>query len=164
MSNNIELKLDLLLNMKDQFIRKVNIGKFAICEIPQEFDLSIIKLCENNIFIETKYKQILWLKNKKSFIIECENVIRNMWLCKIITFSDFLELSSLKNTISQKEIEYYKNKDLEIEITKVIYGRCTNSMIFLDKVYREYLYKYKFKQNDIIGVKSVAGSGKQQNY
>lgn len=83
-------KIDWILNMEDQFIRKVNIGKFAMCEIPKEYDIeSLIKNCKNNIFLETKYKQILWLKNKKTFKIECENVIRDSWLCKIITFSDF---------------------------------------------------------------------------
>jgi hypothetical protein len=158
---NIDSNLDLLLNMKNQFIRKVNIGKFAICEIPSENDIeTLIKSCKNNIFLETKYKQILWLKNKKTFKIECENVIRSSWLCKIITFSDFLELSSLKTMITEKEIEYYQNKDLEIEVTPVIYARCTCSMNFLDKVYRDYVYRHKFNINDIIAIKSVAGSGK----
>jgi hypothetical protein len=159
--NEINNDSDWILNMEDQFIRKVNIGKFALCEIPKDCNIeTLIKLCKNNIFLETKYKQILWLKNKKTFKIECENVIRDSWLCKIITFSDFLELSSLKNIITEKEIEYYQNKDLEIEITPVIYGRCNCSMTFLDKVYRDYVYKHKFNKNDILAIKSVAGSGK----
>jgi len=158
---NYETSSDWILNMEDQFIRKVNIGKFALCEIPKEYeDESLINMCKNNIFLETKYKQILWLKNKKTFKIECENVIRNCWLCKIISFTDFLELSSLKNIITKKEIEYYQNKELEIEITPVIYGRCNCSMTFLDKVYRDYVYKHKFNKNDILAIKSVAGSGK----
>jgi ATP-dependent exoDNAse (exonuclease V) beta subunit len=33
-------------------------------------------------------------------------------------------------------------------------------MTFLDKVHRDYLYKHKFKNGEIIAVKSVAGSGK----
>ena len=158
---NNETSSDWILNMQDQFIRKVNIGKFALCEIPKEYeDESLINMCKNNIFLETKYKQILWLKNKKTFKIECENVIRDCWLCKIISFTDFLELSSLKNIITEKEIKYYQNKELEIEITPVIYGRCNCSMTFLDKVYRDYVYKHKFNKNDILAIKSVAGSGK----
>jgi len=152
---------DWLLNMENQFIKKVNIGKYALCEIPNEYDMeSLIKECKNNIFLETKYKEILWLKNKKTFKIECENIIMNTWLCKIITFSDFLKLSSLKNIITNEEVAYFENKNLEIIVTPVIYGRCNDSMMFLDKVYREYIYKHKFNKNDIIAIKSVAGSGK----
>ena len=33
-------------------------------------------------------------------------------------------------------------------------------MTFLDKVYRDYVYKHKFKQNNILEIKSVAYSGK----
>jgi ATP-dependent exoDNAse (exonuclease V) beta subunit len=33
-------------------------------------------------------------------------------------------------------------------------------MTFLDKVYREYVYKHKFTKNEIVSIKSVAGSGK----
>jgi hypothetical protein len=158
---NNNSNLDWILNMEEQFIKRVNIGKFAMCEIPKDNNIErLIQLCKNNIFLETKYKEILWLKNKKTFKIECENVIRDSWLCKVITFSDFLELSSLKNIITEKEIEYYQNKKLDIEITPVIYGRCECSMTFLDKVYRDYLYKHKFNKNEIVAVKSVAGSGK----
>ena len=155
------LQEDWLLNMENQFIKKVNIGKYALCEIPNEYDMeSLIKECKNNIFLETKYKEILWLKNKKTFKIECENIIMNTWLCKIITFSDFLKLSSLKNIITNEEVAYFESKDLDIMVTPVIYGRCNDSMMFLDKVYREYIYKHKFNKNDIIAIKSVAGSGK----
>ena len=136
---------DLIINVEKQFVRKVNIGKFAICEIPKEDDIeNLVKTYENNIFLKTKYKEYLWLKNKKSFKIECENIIRDCWLCKIITFSDLLEISS----------------ELEIETTPVIYGRCQCSMNFLDKLYRDYVYKHKFNKNDILAIKSVAGSGK----
>ena len=47
-----------------------------------------------------------------------------------------------------------------IETVKIIYGRCKKSMYLLDTIHREYVKKYSFKDNDILAIKSVAGSGK----
>ena len=152
-------EMNLIINVEEQYIRKVKIGKFGICEIPENDEIiKIIQEYKNNIFLYTKYKQILWLKNKKTFIIESENKIRNMWLCKIISVDIFLEISKI-NLVSEKDIEIQKLKE-DIEEVHVIYARCVNSMNFLDKVYRDYVYRHKFNKNDILAIKSVAGSGK----
>jgi len=153
--------LDLVFNVEEKYVRKVKIGKFAICEILENNEIqNTIKDFKNNIFLYTKYKQILWLKNKKTFIIESENKIRNMWLCKIISFDYFLEISTLKEKINESKYEFIKLKELDIEEVPIIYARCVNSMNFLDKVYRDYVYRHKFSKNDILAIKSVAGSGK----
>jgi len=146
---------NLIINVEEQYIKRVKIGKFGICEIPEKYDLEIEN--KKNIFLYTKYKKILWLKNKKTFIIESENKIRNMWLCKIISLDIFLEISDI--LISEKDKEEHELKD-DIEEVRVIYARCVNSMNFLDKVYRDYVYRHKFNKNDILAIKSVAGSGK----
>lgn len=159
MNNKINIENDCIFNMEKYFIRKTKIGKFGICELPeQEFKNKILS-CKKNIFLYTKYKEILWLKNKKTFIIECDNNVINAWLCKILTFEQFLEVYSNKDIFSESTKSDYENKE-SIEAINIIYGRCVNSMTFLDKVYREHLYKHKFKDNEIIAVKSVAGSGK----
>lgn len=54
---------NLIINVEEQYIKRVKIGKFGICEIPEKYNLESNK----NIFLYTKYKKILWLKNKKNF-------------------------------------------------------------------------------------------------
>jgi hypothetical protein len=151
------MSLDKIINLEQQYVRKTNIGKFGICEVPENG----INYSTANIFIQTKYKQFLHVKNNKIYRIESEGIIRDMLMCKIITFNELLEISpSLKMSLTEEEILYHTSKETEIEVVRVIYGRCINSMTFLDKVYRDHVYKIKFKQNDILAIKSVAGSGK----
>lgn len=146
--------MDIIINLENSYIRKVLIGKFGICEIPNMELFDFVKNFENNIFIETKYNEYLFIKNKKLFKIECEGIERDMWLAKIVTFEEMISLSNFKDNI-EKKIE----KPV-IDSVQVIYGRCTCSMTFLDKVYRDYLYRHKFLKNEVVAVKSVAGSGK----
>ena len=134
----------LIINGNDLYIRKTNIGKFGICEIPNEELEIYVKNCILDIYIHinfsSTYKQILHLQNKKSFIIESEGKKYKVWFCKILYNDD--------------------NNYEQIKTVNIIYGRCESSMIFLDKLYRDYVQKYKFKIGDVIGIKSVAGSGK----
>jgi len=145
--------MDIIYNVEQQYVKKVNIGLFGICEIPNEEVFNKFANFEHNIFLETQFNQYLSLKNKKKYKIETEGVIRTVWLCKILTFEQVLEQCDLKN-IDKPPIK----KD--IETLPIIYGRCLNSMNFLDKVYRDYVYRHKFLKNHIIAIKSVAGSGK----
>jgi hypothetical protein len=149
----------ILLDGTKLYIRRCNIGKFGICEIPDEELENIVKnIVSEKIYIKTEYSEWLLLQNKKKFIIKSEDKIRNMWFCKIVKLENIeLELKSeLKSESENKDILNISN----IPIVKIIYGRCVDSMTFLDTVYREHINKYKFKNGDIIGIKSVAGSGK----
>ena len=134
----------LIINGNDLYIRKTNIGKFGICEIPNEELEIYVKNCILDIYIHINFssthKQILHLQNKKSFIVESEGKKYKVWFCKILYNDD-------------------NNYEL-IKTVNIIYGRCESSMMFLDKLYRDYVQKYKFKTGDVIGIKSVAGSGK----
>jgi superfamily I DNA/RNA helicase len=128
---------------KDIYIRKVIACKFAVCEIPEKEVLNKIEE-HDKIYLITKYKQKLLLRNKKEFKIEIENnKIIKAWFCKIIEPSE--------GELSDKE---------EIKTIPIIYGRCKRSMLKLDRIYRKYVSKYKFKKNEIMAIKSVAGSGK----
>ena len=143
--------MDKLIDCTEKYIRKVNIGKFAICEVFEYDNDSNIQ----EIYIKTKYNEYLHFKNKKVFQIESEGVVRSMFLTKILSYDDLLKTSKLTPAM----IEHDSTKP-SIEVVPVVYGRCTDSMTFLDKVYRDYLYKHKFLKNQILAVKSVAGSGK----
>lgn len=145
----------MLINIEDKYVRKTNIGKFGICEFINEPFME--KKTDSLIFLQTKYKQFLLVKNNKKYILECDGVTREMMMCKIVTLEQILEMSPLlKELISEEQI--LKRDD--IETIRVIYARCVNSMNFLDKVYRDHVYKIKFNKNDILAIKSVAGSGK----
>ena len=147
--------MDILLDLSNNYIRKVNIGKFAICEAIELIVFNDEHNNERNIYIKTMYNEYLNIKNKKIFKIESEGVVRDMYLGKVITYEELL-----KTTTLTKEIINHDSNKPHIQVVSVIYARCVHSMTFLDKIYRDYLYKHKFMKNDIIAVKSVAGSGK----
>lgn len=151
-NSNIE-KENNIFNLENAYVRKTKIGKFGILEIPHEDIAKIILECKNNVFLNTNHKELLLFKNKKRFTIECEGNIINVWFCKILSFE------MLDNILTNDAKLEYENKD-SIKCIDVIYGRCKDSMTFLDKVYRDYIYKHKFKNGEIIAIKSVAGSGK----
>jgi hypothetical protein len=51
MNNEINIDDDCIFNMEKYFIRKTKIGKFGICELPeQEFKNKILS-CKKNIFL-----------------------------------------------------------------------------------------------------------------
>jgi ATP-dependent exoDNAse (exonuclease V) beta subunit len=154
----MDSKEDLIINVENEFVKKTKIGSIGICSIPDEYITQNLNNFCNNIFLKTKFKEFLWLKNKKIYKIECDKKIMTVWLCKIITLEDLLNQNS-SITIKEEEI-INNNLKNNIEVINIIYGRCENSMIFLDKVYRDYIYRHKFKNNEIVAIKSVAGSGK----
>ena len=144
---------NLIIDVSDLYVKKIKIGKFGMCEIPNGDAENLVKEYPGNVFLHTKFKEYLWVKNRKTFVIEYEGIIRNTWLCKILEFDDLIKITNLKD-LKKKEIND------TIELIHIIYGRCENSMKFLDKVYRDYIYKHKFLKNQIVAIKSVAGSGK----
>jgi hypothetical protein len=151
---------NLIINIEDIFVKKVEVGKYAIFEIIENIK-SHIELNNSNVFIKTIYSEILWLRNKKIFKIEIENKIIDVWFCKIISLDDLVKECNL----TDEEKDFFnsnndKNQSIDTNSVKMIYGRCQNSMEFLDKTHRTYVSKMKFQKNEIIAIKSVAGSGK----
>jgi len=165
---NIETQhvgFEWLLNVESYYIRRSKIGLFGICEIRDDTLYDFARECTNNIFLYTGYKEWILLKNKTKFIIECEGVRREVWLCKIIGFEDPL-LNNLRNGMSSGTLEKYREGKIgfdNIPLIDVIYGRCKESMTLLDGIYRDYVYRHKFFSDEsrkILAIKSVAGSGK----
>jgi hypothetical protein len=165
--------MNIIIDWSNKYIRKVNIGKFAICEVPynnennnnnpknnddldnENKERILSASTEDNIIIKTMYNEYLLLKNKKIFKIESEGVVRDMYLTKIINYEELIKINDSISSIIKHE-----DGKPSIVIVPIIYARCVDSMTFLDKIYRDYLYKHKFSKGDIIAVKSVAGSGK----
>ena len=145
---------DIIINVNDYYVKKIKIGQYGICEIPNGDTENIVRDYVGNVFLKTKFKEFLWVRNRKTVVIESENIIRNMWFCKILSYNQLLEITNLKDISPPNDFED------NIEVVNIIYARCNSSMIFLDKVYRDYIYKHKFNTNEIVAIKSVAGSGK----
>ena len=122
--------------------------------------LNFIKVCKNRIFLYTGCKQWLLLRNRNIYTIDIEDKRKNVFVCKILSFDELMDMTCLRTCITNEGIEYYNSFEENIKKVKIIYERCVKSMHFLDKIHRKYLNKHKFKKNDIIAVKSVAGSGK----
>jgi hypothetical protein len=163
---NINNSKNLIINIKNIFVKKVEVGKYAVFEVIENIK-SIIELNSSNVFIKTIYNEILWLRNKKIFKIEIENKIIDVWFCKIINYDDLIKECNLTveekdffNSNTDKNENKDKNQSIDTNSVKMIYGRCQNSMEFLDKTHRQYVSKMKFQKNEIIAIKSVAGSGK----
>jgi len=89
---------------------------------------------------------------QRSEMVERQSNNLHVWLCNVIDRND----QNYPINISEKCERNYKN----IPIVEVIYAKCNNSMIFLDKLHRNYINKHKFKKNEIVAIQSVAGSGK----
>lgn len=146
----------LSFNPIDLLIKKVEVGKYGVVETLEDF------LKENEqIVLKMPYNEVLWIRNKKRYIIEVDGLIKDVIFCKIVSLSElFAQCNILLDSQREELEEYYNEMETPIPIVKMIYGRCQNSMEFLDKIHRQYVTKIKFQENQIVAIKSVAGSGK----
>ena len=147
-----------IVNIKT-YSRKININNWCCIEITDNIEnlLQLILNKENKIFFNLQYKEWLILKKNTLFNIKINNVEKKVLFCKIISFEN------VKKNFNNKDLQSENNNKLnypEIPSVDVIYARCKKSMKFLDKLYRGYINNYNFQKNDIVAIKSVAGSGK----
>lgn len=112
----------------------IDIGNFAVCDLSKH--RKIVK-SEGAIIINKMFV----LKIMQPFQVQfpgCTDSQR-VWFCKVIP---------------GMQPKYYKTYP-------ILFARCRNSMKILDRIHREYVQKgLQFKDNQVIAIKSVAGSGK----
>jgi hypothetical protein len=162
-----------IFNMESLFIRHVIIGKYAICEIPNNGEEVIKYLCNTDIYLYTGHSEWLELEDYETYNIEYKNKIYNVWFCKVITFDNMLKTTNIKQTLDTldtldisnnlnnlNKLEFYKNIKTNIKKCNIINARCNKSMEKLDDIHRIYVKKHNFVKKQIIAIKSVAGSGK----
>lgn len=146
------------IDLSTFYIRKIDIYKFALCEIPSEFRSKLIQKVsekEEDIYINTGTQEWLVIRNKKVYRIESEGKLYNVWLCKIVDSKD------VPSTIIDPQFgELSDSKESTLLSVPCIYARCNRSMKFLDKLNRHYIKQHDFNKNNIVAIKSVAGSGK----
>jgi len=161
--------LDFIINVEKQYISKVEIGNFVICETDRFYENyifinkkfgEIMKNIKNNIFLYTSYNKWLKLIDRNTYEIEINNNKKNVWLCEIYDFNDLVENSCLRKIINDDGIKYFNLITKEFQKVNIIYARCNKSMILLDDIHRNYVTDDNLLNNNIIAIKSVAGSGK----
>ena len=153
-------ELDWIFNVEKQYIRKVNIGNKIICEIPHDNWENAVKVVNDNVFLYTGYSDWIWLSDRESYRIEIDNKLRNVWIGEICSFQDILDNTCLRYIITDEGREHFNNITQNINIINIIYARCKRSMYLLDDLHRNYVNHHNFSKNDIVAIKSVAGSGK----
>lgn len=152
------ININNIINCEKNFIRYVNSIKLFVCEIL--IDEIENKIIDNNTFIYTGHKEWLKLVDNNLYNIEYKNIKYNVWFCESVSVNYVLENEDIKNKLCNNNIIYLKSITTNIKKCNFINGRCSNSMFKLDDLHRKYINKHKFKKNEIVAIKAVAGSGK----
>ena len=153
-------EIDWIFNVEKQFIKKIDIGNLIVCEIPHDNWEKAVKVVENNVFLYTSFKSWIWLVDRESYRIQIDNKLRNVWIGEVCSFQDVLDNTSLQYIITTEGLNTFHCVENDCESSKIIYARCKKSMYLLDDIHRKYVCNYLFNENDILAIKSVAGSGK----
>jgi hypothetical protein len=158
---NALAEVDWILNVETSFIRKIEIGNFIICEVCNDNWEQVVKIIDNNVFLYTGTNNWIWLVDRISYKIEIGGEIKKVWIGELCSLEDVLDNTCLQYIIDKELLDdLLVYNDCNIETNKIIYARCEKSMYLLDDIHRQYISNYAFKNNEIIAIKSVAGSGK----
>lgn len=152
--------LHWVFNVANSYIRKVKVGKKVVCEIPNASWEAAVKVVKNRVYLDTGCKEWIYLEDREAYRIEIDKVTRNVWIGTACSFANIYDDTCLSNILTQEGIEYFNGRTADIETVPIMNARCKKSMHLLDDIHRAYVYKHKCKPNDILAIKSVAGSGK----
>ena len=133
-----------IFNVENQFIRKVEIGNRIICEIPDWWEQ--VKGTKP-VYLYTGFLEWILLDDRETYEVDVKGVKR-VWIGKIRYF-EHLDIPNF----TEEAME-------EAESVRIMYARCKKSMMLLDGIHRRYVKRHAFEKNDILAIKSVAGSGK----
>lgn len=149
-----------IFNVESQYIRKVKVGKKVVCEIPDSTREAAVRAVKNRVYLDTGCREWIYLEDRESYQIELEGMIRHVWIGTACSFKDIYDETCLQNILTQEGIDYFNGRTADLQSVPSMNARCKKSMYLLDDIHRAYVYKHKCKANDILAIKSVAGSGK----
>jgi hypothetical protein len=159
-SRDATTHLDWIFNVENQYIRKVQIGNKIVCEIPHDNWEKAVKAVKNTVYLYTGCKEWILLEDRENYHIEIDKKRRNVWIGKPCSFQKIHDDTCLQNMLTEEGLEHFQGITKELENVRIIYARCKKSMYLLDGIHRRYVNKHKFEPNEILAIKSVAGSGK----
>ena len=152
--------LDWIFNVENQYIRKVQIGNKIICEIPHDNWEKAVKAVKNSVYLYTGCNEWILLEDRENYHIEIDNKRRNVWIGKPCSFQKIHDDTCLQNMLTEEGLAHFQGITKELEKVRIIYARCKKSMYLLDGIHRRNVNKHQFEPNEILAIKSVAGSGK----
>jgi hypothetical protein len=152
--------LDWVFNVENHFIRKVKIGNKMVCEIPHDNWERAVKAVKNKVYLYTGANLWILLEDRENYRIEIDGIRRNVWIGKPCPFQKVYDETCLQNMLLDEGKTYFESLTKEISKVQIIYARCKKSMFLLDGIHRRYVNKHEFSVNEILAIKSVAGSGK----
>lgn len=159
-SRDATTHLDWIFNVEKQYIRKVQIGNKIICEIPHDNWEKAVKAVKNTVYLYTGCKEWIILEDRENYHIEIDKKRRNVWIGKPCSFQKIYHDTCLQNMLTEEGLLHFQSMNKELEKVRIIYARCKKSMYLLDGIHRRYVNKHQFATNEIMAIKSVAGSGK----
>lgn len=164
-NNNSNINtISCIINIQDLFVKYIQIGNYFIVEI-NDYIIQLTKLSYINIYLYTGFNELLILNDFNIYKIEHKNKFLNVWFCKKINFNIIIDLFNNLSNDYNVFIKNIYNTILnlpKIKKSRIINARCNNSMKLLDSIHRKYVNNLNFdnQKNNIIAIKSVAGSGK----
>jgi len=156
-SRDSATELDWVFNTTGQYCCVWD--EIALCEIPSNNWEKAVPACKNNVILDTGKKEWILLKDRRSFYVEIDNKKRHMWIGKPITLDEVVEITCLKNTLTEAGKKYLQHSD-SIEVVPIIHARCKAAMKYLDPLIRQYALDIDYERNTVYAIESVAGSGK----
>ena len=139
-----------IYNVENSFVKRVKVGNLIVCEALED-------ISGENIFLFTGRKDWIQLKDTTIYTIQIKGQIRTVRIGKCCSFSIVLKNN---NVFTDEGILFFSGIEERVKRVQTIYARCEKSMYFLDDIHRNYINKHKFLTNDVVAIKSVAGSGK----
>jgi len=159
-SRDATTHLDWVFNVENQYIRKVQVGNKIICEIPHDNWEKAVKAVKNTVYLYTGSREWILLEDRENYHIEIDKKRRNVWIGKPCSFQKIHDDTCLQNMLTEEGLAYFQGITKELEKVRIIYARCKKSMYLLDGIHRRYVNRHQFEPNEILAIKSVAGSGK----
>jgi hypothetical protein len=151
--NENNIKNGFILDVEDLYVRIILIGKMIICEIPESNNWeSCIEQINANVYLYTGCKEWMELSDKTAYHVEIKGINRKVWVGRVCSYNDVTTQISIMKS--------HEGSTDSIKKVRTMYGRCKRSMMLLDDIHREHVINKKFKKNEVIAIKSVAGSGK----
>ena len=159
-SRDATTHLDWIFNVENQYIKRVQVGNKIVCEIPHDNWEKAVKAVKNSVYLYTGYKEWILLEDRENYHIEIDSKRRNVWIGKPCSFQKIHDDTCLQNMLTEEGLAHFQGITKELEKVRIIYARCKKSMFLLDGIHRRYVNRHQFQPNEIMAIKSVAGSGK----
>ena len=159
-SRDATTHLDWIFNVETQYIKRVQVGNKIVCEIPHDNWEKAVKAVKNSVYLYTGYKEWILLEDRENYHIEIDSKRRNVWIGKPCSFQKIHDDTCLQNMLTEEGLAHFQGITKELEKVRIIYARCKKSMFLLDGIHRRYVNRHQFQPNEIMAIKSVAGSGK----